>query len=76
MLCEAVARAEIGIVDANLTGGLIKQRVARSGQGRSGGYRVLVAWHSRSRAVFLYGFAKSERDKWGQVIRAGNIRLD
>ena len=41
---------------------MIKQRVARSGQGRSGGYRVLIAFHSETRAVFLYGFAKSERD--------------
>ena len=32
-LCEAIARAERGIVDANLGQCLIKQRVARSGQG-------------------------------------------
>jgi len=36
-LCEAVERAESGLIDANLGGGLIKQRVARLGQGRSGG---------------------------------------
>jgi hypothetical protein len=32
------------------------------GRGRSGGYRLLVAYRSGDRAVFLYGFAKSERD--------------
>lgn len=65
-LSEAITRAEQGLVDADLGvdlgGGLIKQRVARAGQGRSGGYRVLVAYRSRNRAVFLYGFAKNELD--------------
>lgn len=61
-LCDAVDRAERGIVDADLGGGVIKQRVAREGQGRSGGYRFLVAFRSGDRAVFLYGFAKNERD--------------
>ena len=61
-LCDAIERAERGLVDADLGGGIIKQRVARTGQGRSGGYRLLIAYHSGKRAVFLYGFAKSERD--------------
>jgi hypothetical protein len=61
-LCDAIARAERGLVDADLGGGIIKQRVARTGQGRSGGYRILIAYRSGKRAVFLYGFAKSERD--------------
>jgi hypothetical protein len=61
-LAEAIARAERGLVDATLGAGIIKQRVARSGQGRSGGYRVLLAYWRGNRAVFLYGFAKSERD--------------
>jgi hypothetical protein len=49
-------------VDADLGGGVIKQRIARQGQGRSGGYRVLIAYRHDAVAVFLYGFAKSERD--------------
>lgn len=61
-LCEAVERAERGIIDADLGGGVIKQRVARAGQGRSGGYRMLVAYRWGELAVFLYGFAKKERD--------------
>lgn len=61
-LREAVWRAERGLVDADLGGGVIKQRVARPGKGRSGGYRVLMAYRRKVRAVFLYGFAKSERD--------------
>jgi hypothetical protein len=61
-LCEAIERAEGGLVDADLGGGLIKQRVARPGQGRSGGFRTVIAYRRLGRAVFLYGFAKNERD--------------
>lgn len=61
-LCQAIERAERGLVDADLGGGLIKQRVARRGAGRSGGYRTVIAYRTSQRSVFLYGFAKSERD--------------
>lgn len=61
-LIEAIERAERGIIDADLGAGLIKQRVARQGQGRSGGYRMIVAYRVQDRAVFLYGFAKNERE--------------
>jgi hypothetical protein len=60
-LREVVMRAEQGLIDADLGGNVIKQRVARPGQGRSGGHRVLVAFRPKARAVFLYGFAKNER---------------
>jgi hypothetical protein len=62
VLTEAIGRAERRIIDADLGGGLIKQRVARPGEGRSGGYRTLIAYRSGDRAVFLYAFAKNERD--------------
>ena len=58
-LSEAIERAGRGLIDADLGGGIIKQRVARSGQGRSGGYRMLVAYREGTRAVFLYAFAKN-----------------
>src|ERR1700690_4084850 len=61
-LREAIERAEQGLIDADLGGGLIKQRVARRGQGRSGGYRVILAYQAKDRAVFLFGFAKNERE--------------
>ena len=60
-MCEAVDRAELGHVDADLGGGLIKQRVARAGKGRSGGFRTIIAYWHRERAVFLYLFAKSRK---------------
>lgn len=61
-LREAVVRAERGLVDADLGGGVIKQRVARAGQGRSGGFRILIAYRARTRSVFLFGFAKNEME--------------
>lgn len=60
MLCEAVSRAERGLVDADLGAGLIKQRIARSGAGKSGGYRTLIFFKMETRAVFAFGFAKSD----------------
>jgi hypothetical protein len=61
-LREAVRRAEAGLIDADLGGGLIKQRVARAGQGRSRGFRTLVLYRDAHRAIFQDAFAKSERD--------------
>jgi hypothetical protein len=77
-LAEAVLGAERGLIDADLGGGLIKQRVARPGQGKSGGFRTLIAYRKGERAVLLFGFAKNERanidddelDEWRQVGRA------
>jgi hypothetical protein len=61
-LSEAIERATRGLIDADLGGGIIKQRVAREGRGRSAGYRMLVAYRAGDRAVFLYAFAKNERE--------------
>lgn len=65
-LREAIARAEQGLIDADLGGRLIKQRVARQGQGRSGGYRAIVAYRAASKAFFLHGFAKSSQENIGE----------
>ena len=66
-LIEAIERAGRGLIDADLGGGVIKQRVARVGQGRSGGYRTLIAVQFGERAVFLFGFAKNDRDNIDEV---------
>src|SRR5215213_10518644 len=60
-LRNAVERAEKGLVDADLGGNVIKQRVARPNEGRSGGFRTIVAYCRGTRAVFLHMFAKSQR---------------
>jgi hypothetical protein len=61
-LRDAIDRAERGLIDADLGGGLIKQRVARQGKGRSGGYRMVIAYRAEGRAVFLSAFAKKQRE--------------
>jgi len=61
-LCDAVVEMQKGLIDARLGGGLIKKRVARSGHGKRGGYRVILASNFGDRWVFMFGFAKNERD--------------
>ena len=64
-LANAIREIESGLVDAVLGGGLVKKRVAREGGGKSGGYRTLIAFSSGRRSLFLYGFAKNDRDNIG-----------
>ncbi len=66
-LIASVRRAEQGLIDADLGGGVIKQRIARRGEGKSGGFRTILLFRSGERAFFVYGFAKNDRD---------NIRKD
>jgi hypothetical protein len=60
-LREAIERAQAGLMDADLGGHVFKQRVTRAGQGRSGGFRVLVGYETGKRAVFIFGFPKNVR---------------
>ena len=60
-LRDAVRRARRGLVDADLGGGVIKQRIARKGQGRSGGFPSIMLFRKGELAFFVYGFAKSDR---------------
>jgi hypothetical protein len=59
-LVQAVEQADRGLIEADLGGGVIKQRVARPGAGKSGGYRALIAYRTETRSVFLHVFAKSD----------------
>jgi hypothetical protein len=61
-LAEAVRNAEKGLINADYGGGLIKQRIARPGQGKSGGYRSIIIFRKGNVAFFVYGFSKNERD--------------
>jgi len=60
-LLEAVAAAEQGLVDADLGGGVVKQRIAREGAGKSGGFRTIILLKSGEIAFFVFVFAKNER---------------
>jgi hypothetical protein len=61
-LCGSIRDAERGLIAADLGGGVIKQRIARQGQGKSGGFRTVIVFRAGKRAVFIHGFAKSEKD--------------
>ena len=61
-LCRVVRDAERGLIAADLGGGVIKQRIARPGQGKSGGFRTLIVAGAGTRAIFVHGFAKNEKD--------------
>jgi hypothetical protein len=62
VLNDAIARAEKGTIDADLGGNVIKQRIARLGQGKSGDYRTIIIFKKEDKAFFVYGFAKNERE--------------
>lgn len=61
-LWEAVDRAEQGQIDADLGSGVIKQRIARSGRGKSNGYRTIILYCKGDKAFFVFGFPKNEQD--------------
>ena len=60
-LCVAVSEMAAGLYEADLGSGLVKKRIARSGQGKRGGFRTLVATNKEDRWFFLFGFPKNER---------------
>ncbi|MCA9732673.1 type II toxin-antitoxin system RelE/ParE family toxin [candidate division KSB1 bacterium] len=62
ILRKAINRADQGNIDADLGGNIIKQRIARSGQGKSGGYRSIIIFKKGDKAFFMFGFAKSKQE--------------
>jgi hypothetical protein len=61
-LLEMVEQLEAKQADANLGGDVYKVRVAKPGEGKSGGHRVIVYFRNEFRTFFVYGFSKSDRD--------------
>jgi hypothetical protein len=55
---EAVAA---GQWDADLGGGVFKQRIAREGGGKSGGFRTIILFKVGGHSFFVHGFAKNEK---------------
>lgn len=60
-ICHAVQEMQQGLYEADLGGGLFKKRLARQGQGKSGGFRTLIATNKGDRWFFVFGFAKNTR---------------
>lgn len=61
-LHDAAEDIQAGNFDADLGGGLFKQRVARDGGGKSSGYRVIVSCATDRHVFFLHGFPKNKKD--------------
>jgi hypothetical protein len=53
---------EDGVWDANYGGDVYKKRVARRGEGKSGGYRSIIIFRTHKLTYFTYAFPKSEKD--------------
>jgi hypothetical protein len=60
-LVAAAGEVGRGEYEADLGGGVFKKRIARSGAGKSGGYRVILFFRKDERLFFSYVFAKSSR---------------
>ena len=65
-LVGVVERAERGIVDADLGGGLVKLRVGRPNEDRRNGFRTIVAFRAGERAFFLAAYGKNELSAVGE----------
>jgi hypothetical protein len=57
---EALWDTVNGPFDADLGGGVFKYRLAREGEGSSGGARALIAMKVGLRAVLMFGFEKKD----------------
>jgi hypothetical protein len=64
-LWKAARLANDGLIDADLGGGVIKQRIARSREGKSGGSRSIILFKKGDRAVYVYGFEKKDKSNIG-----------
>jgi hypothetical protein len=60
-LLQAAQDVAAGRYDADLGGGVFKQRVARGGGGKSGGFRTIILFRVGGHSLFAHGFAKSDK---------------
>ena len=61
-LIKAAKEIDKGLINAYLGGNLLKKRIARKGEGKSGGFRTMVVFQKGHRTIFVYGFPKNQRD--------------
>ncbi len=74
-LWNAARLANEGVIDADLGGGVIKQRIARAGEGKSGGSRSIILFKKNDRAVFIHGFEKKDQANIGPKDLAAFMKL-
>ena len=61
VLCGAVKEMVLGLIDADLGGGVVKKRIGLAGRGKRSGARTLVATSKVNRWFFVFGFEKNRR---------------
>ena len=61
-LLEAIENLESGLSSIDLGHNLFKVRVRRENTGKSSGFRTIILYKTGDIAIFLFGFAKNERD--------------
>ena len=61
VLLEAAKAVASDQWDADLGGGVFKQRIAREGSGKSGGFRTTIVFKVGGHSFFVHGFAKNDR---------------
>ncbi|MBV9076516.1 MAG: type II toxin-antitoxin system RelE/ParE family toxin [Methylobacteriaceae bacterium] len=60
-LVVAARAVEAGRWDVDLGGGVFKQRIARAGHGKSGGFRTLIVFQAGRHSFLVHGFAKNQK---------------
>ena len=56
----AVKEIEAGLTGDSLGSSVHKKRIARPGQGKSGGFRTIIAFRKKDRVIFIHGYAKNQ----------------
>ena len=59
-LCDAAHEIQQGLVDASLGAGLYKKRLGKLNAGKRNGYRILLAFKTSQRIIYMFGFSKGE----------------
>ncbi len=60
-LQQAIEEMDRGLVDATLGNGVYKKRIAIQSKGKRGGSRTIIAYRTKDKAFYVYGFAKNRR---------------
>ncbi len=61
-LLAAAREIEEGCFETQLGNNLLKKRIAFTGQGKRGSGRSIVCFKQDDRTIFMFGFAKNEKD--------------
>ena len=66
-MLEAIKNLETGLSTADLGNHLYKVRIKRAHSGKSSGFRSIILYMAKDRAIFLYGFGKNEKANINKV---------